>query len=336
MRISTAQASALVLGAASLVRAGDGAKETGPSFDCAAATGQVEQLVCKDAALSALDRKMAQVFAAAVKTWPANIAAEQRAAQRGWVKGRNDCWKEADVRACTEQSYGARIVELQIQSGQFMAPAPVGYACTGGEDKDFLVTFYAETDPKSAVITYGGDQVIALSRPTGSGARYGAANVDFWEHHGEAAVEWFGTKLACRVLDATTALAKPPKSAFAASTSSAFLASQVGKTPSDARVFANPVLKERLASLLKADAALVPARFQTENPIQIRGDLVALFGNKAHSGGSDDALLVANVETDELWVWLRVGGKLRRFGPAADPAPLPDDAAVVLTGMKGQ
>ena len=175
-----------------------GPQVTGPAFDCAKVTGQVEQLVCQDAALAALDRTLAQAYAAATKSWPQNVAAEQRAYQRGWIKGRDDCWKEPDVRACTERSYRTRIVELQIRSGQLQAPAPVGYACSGGEDKPFLVTYYQETDPKSAVITYGDAQVIALAAPSGSGARYTAHLVELWEHQGEAAVAWFGTRLTCR------------------------------------------------------------------------------------------------------------------------------------------
>jgi hypothetical protein len=42
-------------------------------------------------------------------------------------------------------SYRTRIVELQIKSGQLVAPTPVGYACTGGGDKPFFVTFYPQT-----------------------------------------------------------------------------------------------------------------------------------------------------------------------------------------------
>jgi len=171
--------------------------QAGPTFDCANASGQVEKLICSDAGLAALDRRMAEVFAAAVKEWP-EVAAEQRAYQRGWIKGRNDCWKESDPRACTEASNRTRIVELQIKSGQLMAPTPVGFACTGGEDKPFLVAFCTQTEPPSAVITYGNDQVIAFAAPSGSGAKHKAANVEFWEHQGEASVEWFGTKLTCR------------------------------------------------------------------------------------------------------------------------------------------
>jgi uncharacterized protein/heat shock protein HslJ len=196
------QAVAGLVLALAAVPAASAARQAQPAFDCSKASGQVETLICGDAALATLDRRMAEVYNAAMKQWPADVAAEQRAVQRGWIKGRNDCWKDADPRACTEREYRTRIVELQIQSGQLMAPTPVGYACAGGESKPFAATFYADTDPKSAVLTWGDDQVIAFSAPAGSGAKYTAANVEFREHHGEATVDWFGTTMTCKVLSA--------------------------------------------------------------------------------------------------------------------------------------
>jgi len=172
-------------------------QQSAPTFDCGKASGLVEKLICEDAGLAALDRRMAEVYTKATKEWPANVAKEQRTYQRGWIKGRNDCWKADDPRACTQLSYRTRIVELQIKSGQLMAPTPVGYACTGSEDKPFFATFYQQTDPPSAVITYGNDQVIAFVAPSGSGAKYTASNVELWEHQGEASVNWFGTMLTC-------------------------------------------------------------------------------------------------------------------------------------------
>lgn len=179
--------------------AGQPAKAAGPSFDCAKATGQVEQLVCKDAGLAALDRKLADAYAKALKGWPANVAQEQRTFQRGWIKGRNDCWKDSDVRACVENEYKTRLVDVQIKGGLVMAPTPVGYLCKG-EATPFTAAFYKDTDPPSAVLTFGNDQVIAFLARTGSGAKYTAANVEFWEHHGEAMLEWFGKKLTCALI----------------------------------------------------------------------------------------------------------------------------------------
>jgi uncharacterized protein len=177
--------------------AGQAAKPASPSFDCAKATGEVQQLVCKDAGLAALDRKLADVYTKALKGWPAEIAAEQRAIQRGWIKGRDDCWKAKDVRSCADLEYKTRIVHLQIKSGQLMAPTPVEFACKGGENQPVTASFYKDTDPQSAVLTVGNDQVIAFIAPAASGARYTAQGVEFWEHQGTASITWFDTKLTC-------------------------------------------------------------------------------------------------------------------------------------------
>jgi hypothetical protein len=59
-------------------------------------------------------------------------------------------------------------------------------------------------------------------------------------------------------------------------------------------------------------------------------------GNKQHSGGVDEALIVVNAKTDELWVWLKVKGALRRFGPSKDPAGMPADPVTALKDMQQQ
>jgi uncharacterized protein len=169
-----------------------------PSFDCSKASGEIEELICKDAGLATLDRKLAEVYEKASKSWPQDVASEQKAFQRGWIKGRNDCWKAKDKAACVENSYRTRIVELQIQSGQLEAATPVGYLCAGEEGNPFFATFYRETDPPSAVITFGDDQVIAFLEPTRSGAKYTAPSMELWEHDGEAKLDWYGTKLQCK------------------------------------------------------------------------------------------------------------------------------------------
>jgi uncharacterized protein len=49
-------------------------------------------------------------------------------------------------------------------------------------------SFLDNTNPKSAVLAYGDDRVVPLIQQTGSGTRYSAPEIDFWEHHGEGAV----------------------------------------------------------------------------------------------------------------------------------------------------
>jgi membrane-bound inhibitor of C-type lysozyme len=48
------------------------------------------------------------------------------------------------------------------------------------------------------VFTFGDQQVVAFVALSGSGARYLGPGVDFWEHQGEAAVTWYGTKMTCK------------------------------------------------------------------------------------------------------------------------------------------
>jgi uncharacterized protein len=173
------------------------AQEVSPSFDCRKASGEVEELICSDEGLAALDRELAGVYDAAMNALPAEELASLKTYQRGWVKGRNDCWKAEDVRDCVAYSYRTRMLELQIQSGQLEAPTPVGYSCEGREGTPVFAAFYRDSDPPSVVLTVGDDQAIAFIAPSGSGARYTAPNVELWEHHGEATLDWFGTRLSC-------------------------------------------------------------------------------------------------------------------------------------------
>ena len=70
-----------------------------PSFDCSkVGAGSVEEMVCKDENLSALDLKMAEVYKEASKKAVNEKPPVLKAGQRGWIKGRDDCWKSEDVK----------------------------------------------------------------------------------------------------------------------------------------------------------------------------------------------------------------------------------------------
>ena len=52
------------------------------------------------------------------KTWSAALKKSGndntlKAVQRGWVKGRNECWKSTDPISCIKGEYQLRINELQ-------------------------------------------------------------------------------------------------------------------------------------------------------------------------------------------------------------------------------
>jgi uncharacterized protein len=47
-------------------------------------------------------------------------------------------------------------------------------------------------------MVFGNDQAIVFPQPAASGAKYGRTGVEYWEHQGEASVDFFGNKLSCR------------------------------------------------------------------------------------------------------------------------------------------
>ncbi|MBL8447165.1 MAG: MliC family protein, partial [Zoogloeaceae bacterium] len=169
----------------------------GPSFDCKKAAGPVEKRVCADPDLAALDRALAQSYAKGQQQWPPENQTQERAAQRAWLAQRNACIKASDLPACIKVSYQRRLVALQIRNGDFEVPAAVGYVCQGQESTPFTAVFYNQADPRAAVLTFGDRQEIVFATPSGSGAKYANPRVEFWEHHGEAAVMWGGKSYSC-------------------------------------------------------------------------------------------------------------------------------------------
>ena len=112
---------------AGLLCAGTPVFAQGPSFDCTKAQGEVQTLVCTDAGLAALDRKLDGIYKAAVAKAKGQMRSTLRAEQRGWVKGRDDCWKAqaqapdfitatwqvSSPKECAEAQYKVRMAELQ-------------------------------------------------------------------------------------------------------------------------------------------------------------------------------------------------------------------------------
>lgn len=104
----------------------------GPSFDCGSVeAGSIEEMVCKDAGLAALDRKLAEVYAAASQKTVSEQPPVLKAEQRGWIKGRNECWKSDDKRGCVRDEYQPRIAELQARYRLVPGNGPVRFMCDG-------------------------------------------------------------------------------------------------------------------------------------------------------------------------------------------------------------
>ncbi len=168
-----------------------------PGFDCQQAANAIEKAVCSDAELSALDRQLADTYAQALAK--SGDTTTLQATQRGWIKGRDDCWKAVDIAACVREAYIARIVELRIDGALTAAPQPVTFRCSGS-DKPLTAAFHNEA-PQAVVLTWGTDRAIVPIARSASGARYAAQGVEFWEHQGEARVDFFGNHMTCTPLE---------------------------------------------------------------------------------------------------------------------------------------
>lgn len=154
------------------------------------------KVICADEPLALLDRELAEVWRRAFPNFPGSELPTVRAIQRGWIAGRNDCWKAEDVAACVRTSYERRITELQVKAGLVQVPESVRFDCDSGGV--LWVTFFANTKLPVAVLTSDGEQVFAFGEPVASGTRYAGPDVVYREHQGEVHLEWQGTATTCR------------------------------------------------------------------------------------------------------------------------------------------
>lgn len=164
--------------------------EAGPSFPCdEVRPGSVEATICGDEELSALDRKLAKVYAAATE-----IAADQqpptlKAEQRGWIQGRDECWKSDDQRACVRDEYVRRIAELQARYRLVAFEGPVRLVCDNNPANEVVVTYF-ETEPPTLIVERGDSVSLMYRQPSESGRRYQGRNESLQDYGDEASIVW--------------------------------------------------------------------------------------------------------------------------------------------------
>ncbi|MTI45367.1 uncharacterized protein JM93_01242 [Roseibium hamelinense] len=166
-----------------------------PSFDCALAESSAEKLVCSNSDLAELDQKLAGTYAKAVSALGQAADATQalnrlKATQRGWVKGRDECWKASDEQACIKEAYERRIGMLTARYMLIPDVEPVFYTCNGNPADEIVASFYPST-PASVRLERGDTVEAAVQAVSGSGARYlGNFGLVFWVKGDEAMVTW--------------------------------------------------------------------------------------------------------------------------------------------------
>ncbi len=162
----------------------------GPSFDCSGVEADsIEEMICNDAELAAFDRVLADAYAQAKAKATNEHPPVLKAEQRGWIKGRDECWKAEDARACVADAYRLRTAELQARYRLVDSTGPVFYVCNDNPSDEVVATFF-RTDPPSAIAERGDQVSFMVLQPSASGAKYVGRNETLWEHHGEATVRW--------------------------------------------------------------------------------------------------------------------------------------------------
>ncbi len=168
-----------------------------PAFDCGKADGSVEEMICNNDGLAELDREMARLYGLAVND--PNLGADRmnelKAMQRGWIKGRNDCWKADDMASCVAENYAMRMHELRMgyantrsDDAAGITIGPLAYVC-GGLNAGISAVFV--NGAEGLVSLKWNDKDVALTQAiSGSGARYEGESFDgayeFWTKGREA------------------------------------------------------------------------------------------------------------------------------------------------------
>jgi len=116
------------------------------SFDCSQAAGRVEQLVCADTELGALDSELARVYAESRDSASPQGAARLKQDQLAWLKQRDAC----TASACVADAYRARIAALG-------GSVPSARPAAGAEDA--LGPVQVERGPEQVRITQTGPDI---------------------------------------------------------------------------------------------------------------------------------------------------------------------------------
>ena len=180
--------------------------QAAPAFDCSKAGHEIEELICQNSELAGKDRKLAAVYKQAlselsdVTDGAAAATHNLKVFQRGWVKGRNDCWKSPDKVRCTHDSYDMRIAELQARYFLVEAAPPVFYECENNPANEIVASFIS-TDLPGVRLERGDTVKVGLLVQTGSGSKYIADHgTSFWIKGDEALVSWpEGNDFKCQV-----------------------------------------------------------------------------------------------------------------------------------------
>ena len=160
------------------------------SFDCSkAAPGSIAALVCSDASLGKQDEQLAAVYKQAQAKAKNETPPTLKAEQRGWLKGRDECWKAEDKTKCVADSYQRRIVELQARYALVASEKPMHLICDNKADSKLVATLFL-TQPPALLATYADSESLMFAQPAGDGRKYQGRNESLELREDGATVVW--------------------------------------------------------------------------------------------------------------------------------------------------
>ncbi|UHQ55571.1 MULTISPECIES: lysozyme inhibitor LprI family protein [Microbulbifer] len=151
----------------------------------------IENLVCQDAELGALDRVLREVMDGAATLRDLGGAARKRlqASQRDWLESRNGCWQAENPRTCALRHYRRRIAELQVELA-LAGPARVTrYDCRG----EALTLRFYDTSVPSLTAAFRGRDIFMVPPGGVPGRRYAGASLTLELGDGELLLQPAGS-----------------------------------------------------------------------------------------------------------------------------------------------
>jgi uncharacterized protein len=161
--------------------------------------GSVEQEICRDDGLFALEEAMQKLLAQAFPKSLVGARSGFAGEQLRWKRGRDDCLNAPDRRQCLVDKYRLRVAEIQARYGLVTASGPFTWVCRELPPDEVVATFFA-TDPPSLIATRAGKTSFMMLTPGSGGARYRGPHESLQERGQEARITWepVASEMFCR------------------------------------------------------------------------------------------------------------------------------------------
>ncbi len=148
--------------------------------------GTIDKLICSDPELLKQDQQLAEVYQQALLKAVNEKPPLLKAEQRGWVKGKAECWKEEDKKACASKLYTQRIAGLQARYELVPASKKLLLGCENNPANEVSLRYY-QTSPATLIADYG-DQISLMYQHADQS--YQGRNEKLSEQNGVFTLQW--------------------------------------------------------------------------------------------------------------------------------------------------